>query len=117
VRRGEIWTVAGGSGYAGKPRPAAIVQDDEFDETDSLTICAFTTTFIAAPLFRVDVIPNERNNLVHGSWLMADKLTTLPKTKFGSFVGRLDDQDMLHLNQAIFLFLGLAMSPRTARER
>jgi mRNA-degrading endonuclease toxin of MazEF toxin-antitoxin module len=31
VKRGEIWTVAGGSGYAGKPRPAVIVQTDMFD--------------------------------------------------------------------------------------
>jgi len=40
--RAEIWTVAGGSGYAGKPRPAVIIQDDRFD-TDSVTICPFTT--------------------------------------------------------------------------
>ena len=42
VRRAEIWTVAGGSGYAGKPRPAVIIQDDRFD-TDSVNICPFTT--------------------------------------------------------------------------
>jgi mRNA interferase MazF len=28
MRRGEIWTVAGGAAYAGKPRPAVIIQDD-----------------------------------------------------------------------------------------
>jgi len=28
MRRGEIWTVAGGKDYAGKPRPAVILQDD-----------------------------------------------------------------------------------------
>ena len=42
MRRAEIWTVAGGAGYAGKPRPAVNVQDDCFD-TDSVTICPFTT--------------------------------------------------------------------------
>ena len=31
MKRGEIWTVAGGAAYAGKPRPAVIVQDNRFD--------------------------------------------------------------------------------------
>ncbi len=115
MTRGEIWTVAGGTGYAGKPRPAVIVQDDEFAETDSVTVCALTTTDIDSPLFRVGVSPNERNGLTHASWLMVDKLTTLPKTKFGMFVGQLDGADLLRLNQAMIVFLGLAVSPRTAR--
>ena len=33
MKRGEIWTVAGGKDYAGKPRPALIIQDDRFDAT------------------------------------------------------------------------------------
>jgi len=43
VRRGEIWTAAGGKNYAGKPRPVVILQDNRFDMTDSVTVCAFTT--------------------------------------------------------------------------
>ena len=42
MTRGEIWTVSG-AGYAGKPRPAVIVQDDGFDATESITVCVFTT--------------------------------------------------------------------------
>jgi len=42
VRRGEIWISAAGTGYVGKPRPVAIVQDDRFDATESVTVCAFT---------------------------------------------------------------------------
>jgi len=34
MRRGEIWTVSGGGDYAGKPRPAVILQDDNFDATN-----------------------------------------------------------------------------------
>jgi mRNA interferase MazF len=115
MRRGEIWTVAGGQDYAGKPHPAVIVQDDSFDATDSITICAFTTDEAEAPLFRLPVAPNERNGLRASCRLMADKLTTVPKSKVGAHVGRLDDADMLRLNQAILVFLGLAASPRTRR--
>ena len=58
MRRGELWTVAGGKDYAGKPRPAVILQDDRFDMTDSITVCAFTTDPTDAPLFRLPVEPN-----------------------------------------------------------
>ncbi len=113
MKRGEIWTVAGGKDYAGKPRPAVIVQDENFDATDSITICAFTTDETDAPLFRPTVQPNERNGLRAACRLMVDKITTVPKTKVGARVGRLDDEDILRLNQAVLVFLGLAVSPRT----
>ncbi|HEY5071359.1 MAG TPA: type II toxin-antitoxin system PemK/MazF family toxin [Caulobacteraceae bacterium] len=116
MRRGEIWTVAGGKGYAGKPRPVVIVQDDSFDATDSITICAFTTDETDAPLLRLPVQPNERNGLSAACRLMVDKITTVPKTKVGARLGRLDDATILLLNQAILVFLGLAVSPRTKKE-
>ncbi len=116
MRRGDIWTVAGGKDYAGKPRPVVIVQDDSFDATDSITICAFTTDETDAPLFRLPVEPNERNGLRAASRLMVDKMTTVPKIKVGAHAGRLDDEDILRLNQAILVFLGLAVSPRTKQE-
>jgi mRNA interferase MazF len=112
MRRGEIWTVAGGKDYAGKPRPIVIVQDDSFDATDSITICAFTTDPTDAPLFRFIVEPNERNGLLSTCRLMVDKITTVPKTKIGTRVGRLDDEDMVRLNQAMMVFLGMAVSSR-----
>ena len=112
MRRGDIWTVAGGKEYAGKPRPVGIVQDDSFDATDSITICAFTTDETEAPLFRLPVEPNDRNGVLATSRLMVDKITTIPKSRLGAQIGRLDDDDMLRLNQAILVFLGLATSPR-----
>jgi mRNA interferase MazF len=116
MRRGDIWTVAGGKDYAGKSRPVVIVQDDSFDATDSITICAFTTDGTDAPLFRLPVEPSERNGLFSPSRLMVDKITTVPKSKIGSHIGHLNDEDILRLNQAILVFLGLAVSPRTKRE-
>jgi mRNA interferase MazF len=115
MRRGEIWTVAGGADYAGKPRPAVIVQDDSFDATRSITICVFTTDPTEAPLFRLLVEANERNGLHGPSRLMVDKITTVPKDKLGLFIGRLDDEDIVRLNRAMLVFLGLAGSPRKRR--
>ena len=115
MRRGDIWTAAGGSDYAGKPRPVVVIQDDNFDATDSITVCAFTTDEKDAPLMRLIVEPNERNALRTTCRLMVDKITTVPKSKLGSRVGQLDDEDMLRLNRAILVFLGLAGSSRSRR--
>jgi mRNA interferase MazF len=116
MKRGDIWTVAGGKDYAGKPRPVVIVQDDSFDATDSITICAFTRNETDAPLFRLAVEPNERNGLHAPCRLMVDKITTVPKAKVGAHIGRLDDEDIIRLNQAVLVFLGLTVSPRSGRE-
>ncbi len=113
MRRGEIWTVAGGKDYAGKRRQVVIVQEDSFDATDSITICAFTTDETDAPLFRPTVQPNERNGLRAACRLIVDKITTVPKTRVGPRVGRLGDEDIRRHNQAVLVFLGLAVSPRT----
>lgn len=114
MRRGDIWTLAGGKDYAGKPRPVVIVQDDGFDITNSVTVCAFTTNETEAPLFRLTVDQTERNGLWIPSRLMVDKITTVPRSKIGKLVGRLDDEDLLRLNRAMLVFLGLAGSPRSA---
>jgi mRNA interferase MazF len=108
LKRGEIWTVAGGKDYAGKPRPIVIIQDNHFDATSSVTVCAFTTDPTNAPLFRLSVEPNEANGLRTTCRLMVDKITTVPRGRLGARVGSLDDEDMLRLNRAILVFLGIA---------
>lgn len=107
MKRGEVWTIAG-EGYAAKPRPAVIVQDDRFDATASITICAFTTDLTDAPLFRLPVAPSERNGLRSASRLMVDKITTVSKSKLGKQIGQLDQEDLVPLDRAIMVFLGVA---------
>jgi mRNA interferase MazF len=108
VKRGEVWTAPGGADYAGKPRPVVIVQDDRFDATTSISICAFTSDPTNAPLLRLAVEPTEANGLRTTSRLMVDKITTIPKSKLHNRVGKLSDTDMVRLNRAMMVFLGLA---------
>lgn len=108
MRRGEIWTVAGGADYAGKPRPAVILQDDRFSETTSVTVCLFTSNAVDAPLLRVPVEPTSRNGLRELSHLMVDKVATVPRARIGALVGRLGDDDMQRLARLLVVFLGLA---------
>lgn len=81
MRRDEIWTVSGGKDYAVKPHPVVILQDDGFDATNSVTVCAFTTDPTEAPLFRLAIEPNERNGLCAPCRLMVDKITAVPNPR------------------------------------
>ena len=107
MKRGEVWTVSG-SGYAGKPRPAVIVQADRFDATASVTICVFTTDRTEAPLIRIPIDPDESNGLRSVSRLMVDKITTVPRANLGQRIGCLGSADMARLERSIMAFLSLA---------
>ena len=95
MRRGAIWTVSGGAKYTGKPRPAVIVQEDRFDGTDSITVCAFTGDPTNAPLFRLAVEPSSANGLKQSSRLTVDKVTTVPKARLGKRLGQLENGERL----------------------
>ena len=100
--------MAGGPGYASKPRPAVIVQENAFAETLSLVVCPLTSEPIDAPILRIQVEPTPANGLRHTSRLMVDKLTTVPKSRLGQKIGQLSDADLLRLNRSLLVFLGLA---------
>jgi mRNA interferase MazF len=107
VRRGEIWTVAGGV-YASKPRPALIIQDDRFDVTTSVTVCPLSTVLRDAPLTRVLIEPTEANGLVQPSEIMVDRITTVRRVSVGGRVGLLTKQDMIRVERSLLVFLGIA---------
>ena len=87
--RGEIWTASGGADYAGKPRPVLIVQDDSFAATGSITVCLLTTTRIESEIGRQLVEPSPENGLRETSYVMIDKITTLPRERLGKRLGAL----------------------------
>jgi mRNA interferase MazF len=107
LKRGEIWSSSGGKDYAGKPRPALIVQDNSFD-TDSVTVCGLTSELLNAADLRLLIEPTLENGLQFSSQVMIDKVTTVPRAKLGRRIGRLTDAEMLRINRALFVFLGLA---------
>ncbi|HEX4194513.1 MAG TPA: type II toxin-antitoxin system PemK/MazF family toxin [Stellaceae bacterium] len=108
MSRGEIWTVAGGPDYAGKPRPVVVIQADRFDGLASVTICPFTTNAAEAPLFRLAIEPDDENGLRELSRAMIDKITTVRRAKLGRRIGRLSDEDIVRVNRAVLVFLGIA---------
>lgn len=107
MRRGDIVTVVIPGDY-GKPRPALIIQSDLFSEHPSITILPITSDQRdSAPLFRLDVDPDETNGLRVACQIMVDKSQTVRREKIGNRIGRLADDRMVAVNQALALWVGL----------
>ena len=107
MRRGELWTAAGGV-YASKPRPVLIVQDDLFASTASVTVAPLTSALADAPLLRVRIAADQTTNLSTDSDVMVDKITTVRRSNVMDLVGRVSDERMLEVERALLVFLGLA---------
>ena len=107
MKRGEIWTAAGGEAYAGKPRPVVVLQDDRFAATGSVMVCPFTSNLLPAAC-RVVIEPTEGNGLRERSCVMVDKLMTLPRRRLRNPIGRLNVAALLNINRAVLVFLGIA---------
>jgi mRNA interferase MazF len=107
MKRGELWTVAGGV-YSSKPRPALVIQDDRYDGTTSVTVLPLTTTPVDAPLLRIAVQPSGTTGVRQTSYIMIDKLTTVRRTSVEARVGRLLAAHLLEVERALLAFLGLA---------
>jgi len=108
VRRGDICIAAARGAYTGKPRPIVIVQDDRFDATASITVCPLTTNEVEAPLSRIAVEATAVTGIEQPSMIMVDKITTVPRANVSDRVGRLEDSDLVRLDRALLVFLGLA---------
>ena len=107
MRRGDLVPVAI-PGDFGKPRPALVIQSDQFDDTATVTVLLLSGTLVDAPLIRLDVEPNPENGLHKRSQVMVDKAMTVRRDKLGEPFGRLDDGLMVAVTRSLALFLGFA---------
>lgn len=107
MMRGDLVTVAL-QGDHGKPRPALIIQSDQFPGTATVAVLLVTSTLVDAPLLRLTVEPSPENGLRKPSQIMIDKPMTVRIDKIGAAFGRLDDAALVSVNRSLALFLGLA---------
>lgn len=108
MKRGEVWTQAGGPGYAGKPRPVLIVQSDLLEGTESVVICLFTSLEGARLNARLPFVPTLENGLLEASELMADKIMTVARARLRRRIGALSVEAMGEVQQALAFVLGFA---------
>ena len=107
MRRGDFVTVAM-PGDFGKPRPALVIQSDQFSEHTSVTVLPVTSTLVAAPLLRVTVQPTPESGLQKPSQVMVDKAMTVKRDKVGPAFGRIDVDVLVEIERCLAVFLGVA---------
>ena len=104
--RGDFVTIAM-QGDFGKPRPALVIQADQFNEHATVTVLPVTSSLVAAPLLRVTVQPSAENGLKKPSQVMVDKSMTVKRDKLGQTFGRIDVNVMVEVERCLAVFLGI----------
>ena len=107
MRRGDLVTIAV-QGDFGKPRPALIIQSDQYDAHATITVLPVSSDLVAAPLFRIAIQPTTENGLHKRSQVMADKAVTVRRDKVGPTFGRIDADSMVEVERCLAVFLGIA---------
>lgn len=107
MTRGDVVVVAASGDY-GKPRPAVIVQSDAFPSNHpSVIVCQATSRVLEATEFRITVEPRPDNGLRVRSQIIADKPTTVRRSRIGQRIGRLSREEMTRLNAALVFAVGI----------
>lgn len=107
MTRGSIVAVAT-QGDFGKPRPALVIQADQFEDHATVTVLPMTSTLIAAPLFRIAIQPSVANGLQKRSQIMVDKALTVKRARTGQAFGRIEADVMVQVERCLAVFLGIA---------
>lgn len=94
------------SGDYGKPRPAVVVQSDDYGGVDTVLVCPMTTAVRDADAFRLTVQPTPANGLHQFSQAMIDKLSPARREKCGPPIGRLTTPEMAELSRRALALLG-----------
>lgn len=86
MRRGDLVTIAW-QGDFGKPRPALIIQSNQFDGHATVTVLLVSSTVTDAPLFRLAVDPTRENGLRTPSQVMVDDVMTAVNRSLSLWIG------------------------------
>lgn len=107
MTRGDFVTIVTQGDY-GKPRPALVIQANQFGEHASVTVLPITSALVAALLLRITVQPSAGNGLQKPSQVMVDKALTVRREKVGPSFGRIDADAMVEIERCLAVFLGIA---------
>jgi mRNA interferase MazF len=102
-----VVTVAAGGGIGHKPRPAIVVQHDDYANSDALIVVPLTgevrSGLVTRPVFQ----PDESNGLLEPSRLMTNRIAGTPMANVGKMIGTMSRVDMERVDAALSLILGL----------
>ncbi|CAK00896.1 hypothetical protein BT_0442 [Bartonella tribocorum CIP 105476] len=106
MMRGSLVTIAM-QGDFGKPRPALIIQANQFSEHTSVTVLPITSTLVDTPLLRITLQPDSKNGLQKTSQVMIDKIMTVRCEKVSPAFGSIHADKMVEIERCLAVFLGI----------
>ena len=106
INRGEIWSVAW-TGFARKPRPALVIQAEEYRLTGTDILALITTTENEASVLRLPVKADASNGLQQDSFICLDKLMAIPLANLEKRYGNVSDEVMREVNARLIKILGI----------
>lgn len=106
MRRGEIWTVAGGT-FASKPRPGIIIQDDSAHGSSSVTIIPLTSMPSELRRVRVAIQLEAPDGTSIESFAQVDKITTVKTQGVSKRIGALTIPEMRAVERSLLGHLGI----------
>ena len=104
--RGDFVTIVL-QGDFGKPRPALVMQSNQFNEHSTVNVLPVTSTLVNAPLLRVTIRPGPGSGLQKPSQVMVDKAMTVKRDKVGQSFGRIEADAMVEVERCLAVFLGI----------
>ena len=108
MRRGDIVTAATGSGFGSKPRPALVIQDEDYSNISTILLALISSDEKAGRVsINVAVEPSASNGLRRVSFVMVHELLTVRMEKLDKRIGRLSEADMRRVDRSLMTFLGL----------
>lgn len=107
MKRGDIIIVTHAD--FGKPRPAVVVQADEFNESPTtILVCPITSEITEKLPLRPIIGANPGTGLRERSQIMTDKMLTLRRDRVRGTLGSIEATTGNQLDRALLLILGLA---------
>lgn len=110
MTRGDVVIIADRTGgdYAGKPRPAVIVQSEHFASLYSILICPITSVELPANLLRLPLQVGDSLPLAKPSWIEIEKMRAVRRSRMNARIGRLSDAELATLTQRLLVLIGAA---------
>jgi len=106
IKRGEVWSVLW-TGLASKPRPALVVQSEQFRTTDTDILALITSQENGSEYLRIPIKADAMNGLRSDSFICLDKLMAIPISNLGERFGVVSAEIMRKVDEHLIRILGL----------
>ena len=106
MKRSEIWTLHD-TGYASKPRPVLVIQNDGITQFQSIIVCLLTSFDSSSMPTRIRLTPSSANGLNTISYIMTDKIVTVDRTMLGYKIGIVSSTTMQSVTEQLAVILNI----------